>query len=102
MEIPIVYCLRLISGTFNCRRKVRIIVADQYRHLRLNNGKVGDASGVSDGVILIMLARGIGADTADGARFLCTSNKIRAWCDACIARLDEIKSQKKPAFVDVV
>ena len=29
MEIQIVYCIRLISGTFNCRRKVRIIVADQ-------------------------------------------------------------------------
>jgi len=30
MEIQIAYCFRLISGTFNCRRKVRMIVADQF------------------------------------------------------------------------
>ena len=30
MEIQIAYCFRLISGTFNCRRKVRMIVADHH------------------------------------------------------------------------
>jgi hypothetical protein len=34
MEIQIAYCFRLISGTFNCHRTVRMIVADhQRRHI---------------------------------------------------------------------
>ncbi len=38
MEIQIAYCFRLISGTFNCRRKVRMIVAD---HDKMSPGNCG-------------------------------------------------------------
>ena len=37
MEIQIVYCFRLISGTFNCRRKVRMIVADHIHNIARAN-----------------------------------------------------------------
>ena len=66
----------------------------KYRHLRLNDGATIDAHGMSDGAILAVLAEGLGVNTSEGDRFLCTLNKIRAWRDACIARLDEIESQK--------
>jgi len=66
----------------------------RHRRLRLNNSMVGNAYGVSDGEILVILAKNIGANTTDGDRFLCTSNKIRAWRDACLARLDEVGRQK--------
>jgi hypothetical protein len=62
-----------------------------HRHIRLNNGDFGDARGVSDGVILRVLAEGIGADCSQGDKMLCNSNKIQAWRDACIARLDELE-----------
>jgi hypothetical protein len=66
----------------------------KHRNLCLNDGTICDAYGVSDGEILVILAEGIGADTSQGKRYLCTSNKVRAWQDACLARLDEIENQK--------
>jgi hypothetical protein len=50
----------------------------KYRHLRLNNGRIGNTSGVSDADLLALLAKGIGADCLQGDRMLCKSNKIRA------------------------
>lgn len=76
-----------ISLVCKCVRK--------HRHLRLNNGIIGDGYSVSDGEILLILAEAIGVDASEGDRFLCASNKIQAWRDACLARLDEIESQKK-------
>jgi hypothetical protein len=66
----------------------------RHRHLLLNDGTTGNASGVSDYDILVMLANNISANTSKGDKLLCTSNRIQAYRDACLARLDEIESQK--------
>lgn len=73
-----------------------------YRHIRLNNGDFGDARGVSDLVILSILAEAIEADCSQGNSKLCMSNRIEAWRDACIARLDEIEREETEELTEDV
>jgi hypothetical protein len=63
-------------------------------NLWLNNGKTGDAYGVSDICILAALAEGL-CVYSEGDKFLCISNRVKAWQDACIVKLDEIACKEK-------
>jgi hypothetical protein len=63
----------------------------KHRHLCLGNGKMGNAIGVSDIAMLLLITNGIGVDISEGNRFLCTSNKIEAWKEACLVKLNEIE-----------
>jgi len=73
----------------------RVIVRKCIRKCRrlLNNGERRSASGVSDGVMLRILAEAIGADCSVGDAKLCISNKVEAWRDACLSQLDEIERE---------
>jgi hypothetical protein len=46
--------------------------------------------GVSDVSFLQSVAEAIGADTSEGDAKLCWTNKILAWREACVSKLDEI------------
>jgi len=46
--------------------------------------------GVSDASFLRSVAEVIGADTSEGDSKLCSTNRILAWKEACIRKLDEI------------
>jgi hypothetical protein len=61
----------------------------KHEWLSLNNRNADDTYGVSDGVMVRVLAQYIGADTSVGDMMICHSNKIQAWWDACIEALDK-------------
>jgi hypothetical protein len=55
MEIQIAYCFRLISGTFNCHRTVRMIVADQGIEQKANWLREEFLTGTAIAVIIALL-----------------------------------------------
>ena len=71
-----------------------------YPHLRLNNGNFGEGRGVSDGIMLRIMAEAIEANYFKGDAKLCKSNQVDAWRDACFARLDEIEREETEELTD--
>lgn len=47
--------------------------------------------GISDATFLRSVAAGMGADTSEGDAKLCWTNRIIAWQEACLHKLDEIE-----------
>ncbi len=62
-----------------------------YRPLYLNDGTIGDGSGVIDGDMLVILGENIGVNMFEVNKFLSLSNRMQTLREACIARLEEFR-----------